>query len=133
MPACLLRLGWKLFSCWARCAAYCVVLCCAQSLLDAANRAREAVQAGISPSALNRTSVGMMVGMAPPQVAALLVFEEISHITRVRAHACAHGCPWVCRVPSSFFSFLCFRRYGCLTSLNCRLRLYVHIAALGLC
>lgn len=72
---------------------YCVPLHCsrcwpalaaaAQSLLDVARAARDALLRGDSPSSLRRSSVGLAVGGSPPQVAALLVFEEISHITRV--------------------------------------------------
>lgn len=54
-----------------------------QSLLDAANRAREALQNGATHSSLAKLSVSSMVGVSAPQVSALLVFEEISHITRV--------------------------------------------------
>ena len=62
-----------------------------QNLLDVANRAREAMLDGANPTGLQRTSIGMAVGMSPPQVAALLVFEEISHITRVSSFkACKH-------------------------------------------
>lgn len=56
-----------------------------QSLLEVAGEARSALQNGShSATVLSKTSVGVTVGISTPQVAALLVFQEVSHLTKVR-------------------------------------------------
>ena len=56
---------------------------------------RAALEAGINPlEAISRYSLSRTVGASPPDVAALLVFEELAHTTRVRmlARRCCWGC-----------------------------------------
>lgn len=72
---------------------YCVLDCMEQGAASGAGAAdvrsaRDAMEAGLDPAALlARGSVSARVGASPPDVAALLVFEQLSRITRASARA----------------------------------------------